>query len=212
PAPPVQWLNGTRSSGGKAIVTSSTASRTAVRRAASSPAWSSSARRSPSSTRPPGNAHIPPYRTASDRSTSSTSSPPPTRSRRGTTVAPGTGGGGSGLLTSQALVHELLHVDDDPGDLAGGDEAPVLGGGAGEREPAALDLVEPGLGLDRVADGGRGQVVELDPHPDRGVALGHLAGDGGQRGLLAQGDKAGRGQHGHLAAAQRLRGVGVADG
>src|ERR1700712_3662929 len=63
---------------------------------------------------------------------------------------------------SVGLGEELLELDDDPGDLAGGDEALGVGGGDGERQAAALDLVEDRFRLDRLADGGGGEGVDLD--------------------------------------------------
>src|ERR671915_376630 len=107
---------------------------------------------------------------AAARSTSSTSRPVGP-SRSGTTVAPGMGvGGWVGIRATVAphvtgsggLVHELLDVDDDAGDLAGGDPAAHAGGR---------------------------QVVELDPHADRRVTLRDLTLDREDRGLLAQRDE-----------------------
>ena len=46
-------------------------------------------------------------------------------------------------------------------------QAPVVGHRDPEREPPALDRLEGGLGLDRVADRHRREVVELDPVADR---------------------------------------------
>ena len=54
-------------------------------------------------------------------------------------------------------------------------------------------------------------MVELHPHADRGVSLGYPPVDSQQRGLLAQRDQARRGQHRHLAGAERERRVVVAD-
>src|ERR687893_2106004 len=128
---------------------------------------------------------------AAARSTSNTSRPVGP-SRRGTTVAPGMGvGGWVGIRATVAphvtgsggLVHELLDVDDDAGDLAGGDEPPVVGRRDREGEATALDLVEPGLGADAAAHAGGRQVVELDPHADRRVTLRDLTLDREDRGL-----------------------------
>src|SRR5262245_44706948 len=126
------------------------------------------------------------------------------------------GGAGSLRCTSPstvrsgALVHELVDVDDDPGDLPGGDEAAVVGRGDREGEAPAFDLVQAGLGGDGRAHRRGGEVVQLDPHAHRGVPVRDVAGDGLERGLLARRDQARSPQHGNLARVQGHGGVGVA--
>jgi hypothetical protein len=77
--------------------------------------------------------------------------------------------------------------------------------------PTAVDLLDDRLGDDPVADGRRGQVVELDLHADRGLALSELRCDRGQRRLFAQRQQEGCGQDRNLSGAQGDRGVGFAD-
>ena len=60
-------------------------------------------------------------------------------------------------------------VDDDSGDLAGGDEAAGVGRRHGERQAPALDPLEHRLGEHLLADRGRLEVVDLDAHPDRAL-------------------------------------------
>ena len=50
-------------------------------------------------------------------------------------------------------------------------------------------------------------MVELEPFGDRRASFGQVAIDGEAAGLLAQGDDAGRGKHGHRPGAERLCGV-----
>src|SRR5688572_30142418 len=53
-----------------------------------------------------------------------------------------------------ALVEEVLAVDHDPGDLAGGHQAAVVVDRHREPQPAALDLLEAGVGGDQAAHRG----------------------------------------------------------
>ena len=69
------------------------------------------------------------------------------------------------------FVEEALDVDHHAGDLARGDQAPASDDRHREDEAPALDLVERGLGADLAADAGGREVVELDPHADRRLAL-----------------------------------------
>ena len=76
---------------------------------------------------------------------------------------------------SLRLGEELLDVDDHAGDLAGGDEALRVGGRHGEHQATALDLVEDRLGLHRLPDGGRVEVVDLHAHARRWSTRGAAA-------------------------------------
>ena len=72
---------------------------------------------------------------------------------------------------------------------------PVVGRRDGERDAAALDLVEHGLGDDLGADRRRLQVIDLDPHADRRGPGRELRRDRVARRLLAQGDEPRRAEH-----------------
>ena len=97
------------------------------------------------------------------------------------------------------------------GDAAGRDETvPVLHRHP-EREPPALDRLEHGLGEHLVADRDRREVVELHPVADGRVAGRDVPVDRGHGGPFGeQHDARGR-QDRDVAAAQRERGVAVAD-
>ena len=113
--------------------------------------------------------------------------------------------GGAGLGQEGGL------VDQHPGHPAGADQAAAVAFEAGcrdgEGEAAALHLDQRGLGQDHLADGHRGQVVELDPGGHAGLGGRQVPVGGPQRRLLAQGDEPGRGQHRDVAGAEVLRRV-----
>ena len=88
---------------------------------------------------------------------------------------------------------------------------PESDGGDGERDPAPFDLVEVGLGHDLGADRSGLQVVDLDPHADRGRARIEPAVDGVARGFFQEGDEPRCAEHVDLARAERTCGVGIAD-
>jgi drug/metabolite transporter (DMT)-like permease len=108
-----------------------------------------------------------------------------------------------------AARQEAVDVDHHPHDLADRDEPSLVGRGDGEREPAAVDLREDGLGDDLGTDRRRLEVVETHVDADRGVALGELAGDGAAAGLLAERDEAGGAEHVDGAGAEGARRVGI---
>jgi drug/metabolite transporter (DMT)-like permease len=104
---------------------------------------------------------------------------------------------------------EAVDVDQHAHDLADRDESPLVGGGDGEREPAAIDLRQHGLGDDLGTDRRRLQVVEPDVHADGGVALDELGGDRAAARLLAERDEARGAEHVDRAGAESARRVGI---
>ncbi len=115
-----------------------------------------------------------------------------------------------------ALARKVARSTHDPGHPARPDEAAAValepGGRDGEGEPATLDLDQGRLGQHdraRRPPGARWsnctRVATLDCASVRCPSVAR------QRGLLAQGDEPGRGQHGHVARAEVLGGVLGAD-
>jgi hypothetical protein len=88
-----------------------------------------------------------------------------------------------------AARQEAVDVDHHADDLADRDEATLVGGGHGEREPSAVDLRQHGLGDDLGPDRGRLQVIESDIDSDGRVAVRQLGGDGAAAGFLAECDE-----------------------
>jgi drug/metabolite transporter (DMT)-like permease len=94
-----------------------------------------------------------------------------------------------------AARQEAVDVDQHPHDLADRHESPLVGRRDGEREPAAVDLCEHGLGDDLGTDRRRLQMVEAHVDADGGVALGELGGDRAAARLLAERDEARGAEH-----------------
>jgi TldD protein len=110
-----------------------------------------------------------------------------------------------------ALAEEPAGFDDHPGDLAGRDQAARVADRDGEHQPAAVDLLQHGLGVHPVAHPRRLEVIDLHPHPHRRHPVRETAVDRLDRRLLAQRDHPGGGQDRHGAGAHRDRRVVVAD-
>ena len=81
-----------------------------------------------------------------------------------------------------------------------------------KHEPAALDLLERGLGHDPAADRGGGEVVELDPHARRGLPSARCPSTALTVASSHEGDDPRGGEHRHVAGGHRDGGVVVGDG
>ena len=90
-------------------------------------------------------------------------------------------------------------------------EPAVVGHRHGEDQPAALDLLEGGLGLGLASDRGRCQMVELDAHADRRLPGAEVADERGAGRFLAQRHDSRSGEHRHVTRRHRTRRVGIAD-
>ncbi len=76
-------------------------------------------------------------------------------------------GDDDGMWESAGLLHEPLHLDNDPRDLAGRHQPSAVPGRHGEEELAAFDTVQVGFGDDVGADGARRDVFDLEPDTHR---------------------------------------------
>ena len=106
-----------------------------------------------------------------------------------------------------AAREEAVDVDHHADDLADRDEAPLVVGRHGEREPSAVDLRQHGLGDDLGPDRGRLQVIESDVDADGRVAFRQLGGDGAAAGFLTERDEPWRPEDVDRAGAQGPRRV-----
>ena len=110
------------------------------------------------------------------------------------------------------LGHEVLGVDDHPGDPPDGDEAAVVVHRDGEGDPAPVDLLDDRLG--RRPGGRRRRARGGRAGPSCRPWSGPAASSGATAASAASShsaSSAGRGQHRHLAGAQGDGRVGLAD-
>ncbi len=116
------------------------------------------------------------------------------------------------LRISDGLGHEAFDVDDDTHDLAGGDEPAVVVDRHCEDHLAAFDVTQDCFGVHHLTNRRWLEVVDLDPHPDRGRTWWKPVADRRDRSLLAERDHARGRQHRDRTGAAIDRRVGVGDG